>query len=78
VRYRLPFGPLGVLMHTLIVRRQIETIFDYRAQQVADIMADGVIYGEPPETAQPESDTPSALASDSPPAGENRQTLHGE
>jgi ligand-binding SRPBCC domain-containing protein len=31
VRYCLPFGFLGDLGHTLIVRRQLEHIFDYRA-----------------------------------------------
>jgi len=32
VRYVLPFGPLGRLAHALVVRRQLEHIFDYRAQ----------------------------------------------
>jgi ligand-binding SRPBCC domain-containing protein len=32
VRYVLPFGPLGRLMHTLFVKRKIDKIFDYRAQ----------------------------------------------
>lgn len=37
VEYRLPLGPLGALAHALIVRRQLEAIFDYRAQRVAEI-----------------------------------------
>jgi len=30
VRYELPFGPLGDLVHRLIVRRDVENIFTYR------------------------------------------------
>ena len=30
VRYRLPFGPLGELVHILKVRRDVRQIFDYR------------------------------------------------
>ena len=37
VEYRLPLGPLGSLAHGLVVRRQLEAIFDYRAQRVAEI-----------------------------------------
>ena len=32
VRYALPFGPLGDLAHALFVRRDLERIFDYRAE----------------------------------------------
>jgi ligand-binding SRPBCC domain-containing protein len=35
VRYALPFGPLGALAHAAFVRRDLERIFDYRAQAVA-------------------------------------------
>lgn len=38
VEYRLPFGPVGSLMHALVVRRQLEAIFDFRARAVAEIM----------------------------------------
>jgi ligand-binding SRPBCC domain-containing protein len=48
VRYRLPFGPLGVLLHTLIVRRQLAEIFDYRVQVIAERLADGITYTAPP------------------------------
>jgi len=34
VRYLLPFGPLGDLVHTLAVRRQLESIFDHRSQVI--------------------------------------------
>lgn len=30
VEYVLPFGPLGDLVHYLVIRRQLESIFDYR------------------------------------------------
>jgi ligand-binding SRPBCC domain-containing protein len=30
VRYALPFGPLGAAAHRLLVRRDLEAIFDYR------------------------------------------------
>lgn len=35
VRYALPFGPLGAIAHAAFVRRDLERIFDYRAQAVA-------------------------------------------
>ncbi|MDE3167592.1 MAG: SRPBCC family protein [Acidobacteriota bacterium] len=34
VRYRLPLGILGRLVHRLKVRRDVERIFDYRAQHI--------------------------------------------
>lgn len=36
VEYELPFGPIGALGHRALVRRQLETIFDFRAKVVAD------------------------------------------
>jgi ligand-binding SRPBCC domain-containing protein len=30
VHYKLPFGPLGGLVHALYVRKQLQEIFDYR------------------------------------------------
>jgi ligand-binding SRPBCC domain-containing protein len=35
VRYALPFGPLGELARRLFVARDVEAIFDYRAQRIA-------------------------------------------
>jgi len=32
VRYAIPFGPLGSIAHGLFVRRDLERIFDYRAE----------------------------------------------
>ncbi|MGE0552273.1 MAG: SRPBCC family protein [Gemmatimonadales bacterium] len=37
VTYRLPLGPLGRLAHALVVRRQLEAIFDYRRRVVAEV-----------------------------------------
>lgn len=37
VRYELPLGWLGRLAHRLIVRRQLEGIFDYRARSIERI-----------------------------------------
>jgi ligand-binding SRPBCC domain-containing protein len=34
VTYRLPFGPLGELAHTLWVKRQLRTIFDHRERAI--------------------------------------------
>lgn len=38
VRYALPFGPLGRLVHALWVKSEIEAIFNFRAQKIADLM----------------------------------------
>jgi ligand-binding SRPBCC domain-containing protein len=35
VEYALPFGPAGRLVHALFVRRQLESIFDYRGRIIA-------------------------------------------
>jgi ligand-binding SRPBCC domain-containing protein len=34
VRYALPFGPLGELLHRTLVRHDIERIFDYRREGI--------------------------------------------
>jgi ligand-binding SRPBCC domain-containing protein len=39
VRYELPLGVLGRIMHRLVVRRQLRAIFDYRASQIRRIFA---------------------------------------
>jgi len=39
VRYQLPFGILGDVVHWLIVRRQLRRIFDYRARRIAKLFA---------------------------------------
>lgn len=42
VKYALPLGPLGQLAHWLMVRRDVETIFDYRATRIGELFAAGV------------------------------------
>ena len=37
VRYVLPFGLLGRLVHWLFVRRDVEAIFDYRAARIREL-----------------------------------------
>lgn len=39
VEYELPFGPLGRLVHTAIVRAQLEAIFDYREGAISRIFS---------------------------------------
>ena len=39
VRYALGFGPLGALAHRVIVRRDLEAIFAYRAQRVPQLLS---------------------------------------
>jgi ligand-binding SRPBCC domain-containing protein len=39
VEYQVPFGPLGSLAHTLILRRQIESTFHYRQQRTLELLA---------------------------------------
>jgi ligand-binding SRPBCC domain-containing protein len=38
VRYRLPLGPLGAFAHALVVRRDLERIFDYRREAIARLL----------------------------------------
>jgi ligand-binding SRPBCC domain-containing protein len=37
VEYSLPFGPVGRLAHRLLVRRQLEHIFDFRRRAIEGI-----------------------------------------
>ena len=37
VRYRLPFGIIGEVMHRIKVRRDLERIFDYRVRRIRDV-----------------------------------------
>jgi ligand-binding SRPBCC domain-containing protein len=39
VRYDLGFGPVGALAHRAIVRRDLEAIFDYRAERVPALLS---------------------------------------
>lgn len=47
VRYKLPFGPVGRIAHAAFVRRDLEQIFDYRGEAVAQRMARTGGAGEP-------------------------------
>ena len=38
VRYALPLGPLGEIAHALLVRRDLERIFDHRRSTVARLL----------------------------------------
>lgn len=42
VEYRLPFGPVGALARALVVRRQLDTIFDHRREVIEEM------WGAPP------------------------------
>jgi ligand-binding SRPBCC domain-containing protein len=39
VRYALPFGLLGRLAHACVVKAELNTIFDYRAKKVSELLA---------------------------------------
>ena len=39
VRYRIGFGPLGSLADRLIVRRDVEKIFDFRARRIPALLS---------------------------------------
>jgi ligand-binding SRPBCC domain-containing protein len=41
VRYALPFGILGTLMHELFIRRKLVQIFDYRQKRVEEVFLSG-------------------------------------
>ena len=41
VDYELPLGPLGGLAHRIMVRRQLEAIFDYREERIRQIFSRG-------------------------------------
>jgi ligand-binding SRPBCC domain-containing protein len=40
VRYTLPFGVLGRMVHALKVRRDLRRIFDYRRQRICELFAE--------------------------------------
>ena len=40
VEYALPLGPLGELAHRLTVKKDLERVFDYRAEQIAALFRD--------------------------------------
>jgi hypothetical protein len=38
VRYALPLGPIGNIAHALLVKRDVESIFNYRTRQIAGLL----------------------------------------
>ena len=38
VRYAIGYGPLGEIAHRVLVRRDLETIFDFRARKVEELL----------------------------------------
>lgn len=38
VVYEPPYGPLGALVHRLAIRRQLEAIFDFRRDRIAELL----------------------------------------
>ena len=51
VRYRLPGGVFGRLLHSLFIRRQLKRIFDYRERAIAEIFASSSVLRPTEETA---------------------------
>ncbi len=45
VRYRIGCGPLGVAANALVVRRDLEAIFDFRAERVPALLAAAGVVG---------------------------------
>jgi ligand-binding SRPBCC domain-containing protein len=46
VEYDMPAGPLGAIVHGIMVRRQLEGIFNYRAKRVEEIFG-GLAQADP-------------------------------
>lgn len=36
VTYKVPFGLIGILLHTLVIKKQLEDIFSYRAIRISE------------------------------------------
>lgn len=41
VHYALPFGPLGRMMHGVLVKKKLKEIFDYRTQKLEELFGTG-------------------------------------
>ncbi len=52
VRYALPLGILGSLAHRLAVRRDVERVFDYRAERIAALFEGLPLSGRETTSAQ--------------------------
>jgi ligand-binding SRPBCC domain-containing protein len=40
IRYAMPFGVLGIAMHTLVVRSQLQKIFTHRARVISQMFGE--------------------------------------
>jgi ligand-binding SRPBCC domain-containing protein len=45
VRYRLPLGIIGRVVHALKVRRDVESIFDYRFRRINELSGGDTVAG---------------------------------
>jgi ligand-binding SRPBCC domain-containing protein len=52
VDYALPFGPLGTAVHTLLVKRTLERIFDFRQQAIEERLG-AAVRGAPHAASAP-------------------------
>jgi len=57
VRYALPFGWLGRLSHAAVVHRDLQAIFDYRYQKIAERFGHTVAVPPHPPTPLPPGET---------------------
>jgi len=48
----MPYGPLGACAHSLLARRDLETLFDYRRQRINDRF--GMVGGDGEEVPLPQ------------------------
>ncbi len=44
VHYKLPFGPFGILLHSTIIRKTLNRIFDYRQEQLTRIFSSDKLF----------------------------------
>ncbi|UCD24685.1 MAG: SRPBCC family protein, partial [Gemmatimonadota bacterium] len=51
VEYEMPLGPLGNIAHSVMVKRQLQAIFDYRARRIPELL--GAEPGVAPGTGLP-------------------------
>lgn len=54
VVYELPLGPVGALVHAVLVRRRLDEIFDYRGERIAALLLGGGTPGEGTASARPD------------------------
>lgn len=57
VTYALPLGPLGRLAHALVVRRQLDAIFEHRRHRISELL--GRLRAEPAPAPARQGERPS-------------------